>query len=746
MRPRFASFVVSACVAASFAAVSQTQAQTVSVTITGRTLARDDAALPRVRVAAHEVDTNRLVQTVMTDAGGRFTLTVPADAKAELTLTKAGYAAQRIRPTGTPLDVRLVRGAVITGRVSDRSGEPAASVQVIARRLVDAGQDLSAPSVFSGDADDRGEYRIGGLPEGRYTLAPAPALVPPDTTPPAPVPEPKTFSSAAGDLVAGADFTVDVPRPGLPSVVTIGFAENATIQGRVTTTAGQPLAGALVRARRPGVPIRMALSDAQGRYSVSGLSPGEYIVDAQRTGYATRMYGEGTRDQGGNTVSVRSEQIVERIDIALLRPGAIEGAVVDEFGEPLQGAMVDVLQVQVLAGRPRARRLRARATDDLGRYRVFGLLPGSYVVRVQVSDAVTDSATQGYAPVYFPAATQIDQAARIELVPDRDAVNADIVVRPSMAVRVVGRAVDSSGLPVRGAIVLAISERSGAIQIEPTPARPDADGRFEFTNVPPGDYVIQANGPPLIGPTNVLAGMPEFAAQYVTITDAAPPPLLLKTSAGATVRGRFVFEGIPDPSSAAFTLIARPTDFDRAPMGGAGSTGFTPNEDGTFTYVRLHGPRQLMLNTAPAGWYLKSVMIKGRNAADEPFDFGAEPVTIADVEVVISGAGAAMTGRVTDDRGNAVTRYTVIVFPTERNKWYAGSRFMKFGSGSQDGSFRVAGLPPGDYWLVAVDRVDTEPGGEWQSSNLLETLVSRASRVTVGEGEVHSATLRVIRR
>ena len=71
---------------------------------------------------------------------------------------------------------------------------------------------------------------------------------------------------------------------------------------------------------------------------------------------------------------------------------------------------------------------------------------------------------------------------------------------------------------------------------------------------------------------------------------------------------------------------------------------------------------------------------------------------------------------------------------------------MKLGRPAQDGTFRVEGLPPGDYWFAAVDRVDTANAGEWQNPEFLETLVSRASRIVLAAGETHRTTLRVIRR
>jgi hypothetical protein len=66
----------------------------------------------------------------------------------------------------------------------------------------------------------------------------------------------------------------------------------------------------------------------------------------------------------------------------------------------------------------------------------------------------------------------------------------------------------------------------------------------------------------------------------------------------------------------------------------------------------------------------------------------------------------------------------------------------------QDGAFRVAGLPPGDYWVAAIDRLDGLPGGASAppEADLLEPLSSRGTRVTIAEGQLQDVTLRLIRR
>jgi len=116
--------------------------------------------------------------------------------------------------------------------------------------------------------------------------------------------------------------------------------------------------------------------------------------------------------------------------------------------------------------------------------------------------------------------------------------------------------------------------------------------------------------------------------------------------------------------------------------------------------------------------------------------------------VVIATRGAEVTGRVTDDRAVPVGDYVVLAFSTFRDRWFPGSRWMKTGTPSQDGTYRVQGLPPGDYWVAAIDRVESSGGGNLAlpETDLLEPLSARATRITLGDGQSQDVTLRLIRR
>jgi hypothetical protein len=140
------------------------------------------------------------------------------------------------------------------------------------------------------------------------------------------------------------------------------------------------------------------------------------------------------------------------------------------------------------------------------------------------------------------------------------------------------------------------------------------------------------------------------------------------------------------------------------------------------------------------------VTIGGIDVTDSSYDFGLDGRTVDDAQVVISNDSATISGRVTDGDRPAAS-FAVIVFPTLRDQWVPHSRRLRFASPAQDGTFRVAGLPAGDYYVAAVDRIDgNAEGGEWQSADVLGRIVSSADRVSLRERESHVTTLRLVRR
>ena len=69
------------------------------------------------------------------------------------------------------LQIRLVRGAVITGVLLDNTGQPAVGTTVRAMRYaMQNGERRLVPGRSSAATDDKGEYRIYGLAPGDYVV------------------------------------------------------------------------------------------------------------------------------------------------------------------------------------------------------------------------------------------------------------------------------------------------------------------------------------------------------------------------------------------------------------------------------------------------------------------------------------------------------------------------------------------------------------------------------------------------
>jgi hypothetical protein len=697
------------------------------------------------------VDADRSV-VVMSDNEGAFSTPVPGDAPLSITVIKAGYASPTLRVPveelreGARLDVRLARAAVIVGRLPDIAGERP-DMSTLLLWTVNADGTRAAQSAMPIAIDDRGEFRIGGLTAGRYAIEGFGG----GTT------GVHRVAPATVDLHAGVEMAVNlafdraeplqltVPTPGGLVIRPAGTPPDPppttgrSLRGRVLTTAGEPVADATVWASRSGLG-HTGRTDASGSFTLQGLTPGSYTLQATKRGFVPAEHGQRGDDLPAAPVVIEAEKDVDGITIVLPRASVVTGSVVDEHGEPLQDVGVQLLRVRSSATglvAIRDRGVLTQRTDDRGQFRLANVDLGDYIVSASLPPETVDGRAgprMAFAPVYFPEALDLNAATPLRVGRAEEIHGVFITMRRVPVARVAGTVLNSDGSPFSGTVRLTSRHSlSEARVLHPAP-----DGAFAFDTITAGEYLLQA----LVG--SGPSG-PEFGTRALTITDRDPDPIVLRTSPGSSLRGRFVLEGDADGTMWGYTASAVPDE--RAWTPGSVSNLGSPIRNGeAFVLNGLAGPARLHITSEDENWYLKSIVIDGFDAADRLFDFGFGGRSYTDVDVTFSRLGASIAGTATDERATPVRDYAVYIFPTDRDGWFPNSRRVKLARAGADGSFRVRALPPGDYWVAAVGRV--EPGqraGNWDP-DLFDALSTRAVRVTVGESEARTLTLRLVNR
>src|SRR6185369_12889148 len=130
----------------------------------------------------------RMMSTA-TDGEGRFSLAVP-EGTYSVSLKKPGYVPPRaaipigsdetgsvglidIDDTSRELHFKMIRGGVITDRVFEPDGRPAAQKKVSLKQRSYDENGVPSMSIIAGSTvvDDRGEYRFFGIEAGDYYLS-----------------------------------------------------------------------------------------------------------------------------------------------------------------------------------------------------------------------------------------------------------------------------------------------------------------------------------------------------------------------------------------------------------------------------------------------------------------------------------------------------------------------------------------------------------------------------------------------
>jgi protocatechuate 3,4-dioxygenase beta subunit len=482
---------------------------------------------------------------------------------------------------------------------------------------------------------------------------------------------------------------------------------------------------------------KVVLTDANGRYEIADLAAGRYIVSTNKPNYVRAAYGERRPLGPAAPIDVAAGQVVTRIDFALQRTAAITGRVVDEVGDPTIGAFVVPMRYMYVNGERRMQSSGLGATtNDLGEYRIHGLVPGQYFVGTtfRATNYVDDPADRSaYLPTLYPGTADPSQAQRLTVQAGQTIAGINVMLLPVTGARISGVVLDVSGKPLAtggslGAMNRRMPNASGGF------TGIQQDGTFTLNAVPPGEYTLHVNG-----------GMaPDaYADADVTVSGADVTDVQLAMVRLSTVRGRIMFDDrdrkLPKPSAVRVNAIhPSPSPVAMNPNPGGGLV----KDDWTFELKTTAGRTIVRAGfVETTDWRVERVL-----AADgaDVIDAGVDvPVngTAEGITVVMTTRRNEITGTVADERGASVRDCVVVLFAQDPQRWTPGTRFVGVGQPDADNVFHIR-VPAGDYFAVAFERPDTF-GPSFNDPDILQQLREHAVPLSIGPTETKKLDLRL---
>ncbi len=414
---------------------------------------------------------------------------------------------------------------------------------------------LDGPVTDNTSTDDQGFYSLSGLPPGQYVIDFTASLYEPETV---------AVTITNQDVIEDAALT---PIP-----------QTTSISGAVRDDAQAPIAGATVELSGPT--NAQTTTDAQGMYEFTGVAPGSYEMIASATGYTSDTL---------NVVAVAGVPLTNQDFVLSQLLYSISGTVTDSVtGDPLISASVSV------SGPFNGN----TTTDGSGQYTISDLPPGQYTIELSASGYVTKSRVRSITT---------------------SSLTEDFSLRPVVITTTLSGTVTDAPdgtTPIAGATVAL----SGAMSDQTTT---NAQGFYEFTDLPEGEYDITVSADGFI--TDVLS---------ITISGADPviEDFMLLPEV-FTVSGSVTEFGTQTPIADATVNLAGPV-----------VRNMTTDAQGFYELTDVPSGDYTMTVSAPGyNQTVRQVTVSGAATTE---NFGLVPLTVSGTVVNTGGSplvGAAVT-------------------------------------------------------------------------------------------------------
>jgi hypothetical protein len=367
-------------------------------------------------------------------------------------------------------------------------------------------------------------------------------------------------------------------------------SSEVTVSGRVTVN-GRALPGVTVLAwRQPyydpdSLTSFAAKTNSDGKYELK-LNAGSYFATVRAPGFYELENGKFSRTL--RSIAVTNDNVQTDFDFEMERGGVITGRVTNADGQPLIEAKVNLVSVDP----PPPPLMSARAelpttaqTDDRGIYRIFGAIPGRYVL--SVGEALTAyNGLRGrplYARTFYPGTPDQSKATLLSVASGGELKGVDLKVAApekgfSISARVVDEETEQPVVNIECSLIIIVndgirgginrqnfSNQNGICTIENIPA-----GRYRIS-VPSGGIIRSGATPNYYGDSN------EF-----DVVDQDVSGIVLKAKRGATISGVVILDGKPNKKTQdTFQKLhfnATTTEVGRHII----PKGFSLKEDGSF--------------------------------------------------------------------------------------------------------------------------------------------------------------------
>jgi hypothetical protein len=477
--------------------------------------------------------------------------------------------------------------------------------------------------------------------------------------------------------------------------------DTATVEGVVVNkVSGAGIADATVRFSASRANRYETRTDETGAFRIAGVKPGDFDAAVEKSGYfpvdaAAFLVIPGDRPK----YHVDPAGVPLRLRLELNPPAVLRGRVIGADGNPAR-ASVDLGKGRTVN------------TDAEGSFTFDKLSPGPYTLLARPKTIEHAAAHEGtrteVVPTYYPSAVEPAQAQSIVVRAGAELTGYEIRLQSVPVYRVRGLVLNPDGKPAAKAVVnlqpripgegpdrpflipggprASFSIRTSDVELlEPEESFVTGDdGLFEFPSVPAGDWTVQAEGAPAEDQIQ-HRGVLSVGGVTFSLGHGDPDDLKIELAIPFSLSGIVVLSDGSAPARDLALGVSLYSDTGRAGTGGI------TDASGVLRLDVVPGANRILADVLMGNYYADSILLGSTDITTQRV---ALTPASPPVKIILKAAGS-VHGTIEDP-----VPATVVLFPQS----FAGIGY--YAQSDAGRNFGLAGIPPGEYYAIAVDHFD----------------------------------------